>query len=189
MSGAISRSTFYAITMYAVCSCLSFSSSMGKNFTTLTSGMVMIAAVLTQSIGTYLTDLIFGSLPIPTFVFKFIIYMFLMWIFNSIILLIDLGIQCRKLAIKPALVNALGGAIAAPVAVLVWDILTLVIPPLKIVSKILDLPIIGSIVGGLFDALILVIFNLIFGLAVGRNVAIGQVEGCAANTPPPPSPA
>ena len=197
MSQAVSGSALKAIIMYAICSCLSFSSSMGKNFTTLTSGAIMISSVLTQSIGTYLADKIGDAigLPIPTFPIKFVIYMFLMWIFNTIILTIDIGIQCKALGLKSAAINALGGAIAAPVAVLVWDILTMVVPPLKVLSKILDLPIIGSILGGLFDALILTIFNLIFGLGLGRTVALKQMKeagncGDSAAAPAPsPSPA
>jgi hypothetical protein len=116
---------------------------------------------------------------------KYPIYLFLLWLFNSIVLFVDIIIQCRTInrrVVRAALVNSLGGAISGMVAVLVWDILSNVLPPLKVITKILDLPIIGGIVGGLFDAVILVHFNLIFGMLLSRNVALQQA-GC--NDPPP----
>lgn len=178
MKEAISGSAFYAIILYAVCSCSSFMSSYNPMWFTF--GGTMIAAVLTQTIGTYFADMIpfVGFLPINPL--KYPIYLFLLWLLNSVVLFVDLVIQCRTIngkIIKTALTNSLGGSISGTVAVLVWDILSNVLPPLKVITKILDLPIIGSFVGGLFDALILVTFNLLFGMALSRNVALAQA-GC-----------
>ena len=154
MSEAISGSAFYAIVVYSVCSCLSFLSSYNPMWFTV--GGTIIAAILTQTIGTYAADMV--AIPfIPINPMKYPIYLFLLWVFNVIVLFIDLVIQCRTIngkIVKTALTNSLGGAISGMVAVLVWDILSNVLPPLKVITKILDLPIIGSIVGGLFDAVI-----------------------------------
>lgn len=68
-----------------------------------------------------------------------------------------------------AATNALGGAIAASVALLAWNILQL-IPILSLLAVIEGFPLIGWLI----IPFILIIFNLIFGAGVGKAVALHQ---------------
>lgn len=152
------------IIVYAVvCSCC-FLCTYRRFF--LTMGMCFIAAFLTQIIGSSIT----------TFIgIKHALYILILWALSVIVLQIDILIECRKIDLHTAAINALGGAIGASLVLLIWDILVMVIPVLKAIFKIVNIiPWIGPMINASIDAQILGIFNLIFGMAIARNVALAQ---------------
>lgn len=151
------------ITYGIVCTCC-FLCTYRRFF--LTMGMCFIAAFLTQILGSSVT----------TFIgFKHALYMLILWALSVVVLQIDILLECRKIDLKVAAINALGGAIGASIVLLIWDILIMVIPQLKAIFKIISIiPWIGPMVYASIDAQILGIFNLIFGMAIARNVALAQ---------------
>lgn len=119
----------------------------------------------------------FIFLSIIEMIVMFFSNMLFLWLFNAIVLQIIIYIQCKKLnseTVKVSAINALGGSIAASVALVVWQILGL-IPLLNIITLIEGLPLIGMLV----VPLILMIFNLIFGAGVAKTVAVNQA--CPTN--------
>ena len=171
--------TITVILFYLVC-CLSCAFVTGKKVF-ITIGMFIIASVLTQYIVTgWITDFI-GL--------KHIMYFFVLWALSVIVMQIDILIDCMRInpnTMRISAINALGGSIAASIAVLVFDIIVLVVPILKPLKMFLMIvPILGPALAQLFDALILTQFNLIFGMGVARNVALAQA--CAPAAPAPPA--
>jgi hypothetical protein len=158
------------ITYAVVCSCC-FICTYRRIF--LTMGISFIAAFLTQILGSSVT----------TFIgFKHALYILILWALSVIILQIEILIECRKINLHVAAVNAVGGAIGASLVLLIWDILIMVLPQLKAIFKIISMiPWIGPMVYASIDAQILGIFNLIFGVAIARNVALAQ--GCPPEPP------
>lgn len=107
--------------------------------------------------------------------------LFFLWLLNAVVLQIVIYVECRKFNMNTldiAAKNALGGAIAASVALLVWNILQL-IPILAILGMIEGFPVIGWLI----VPIILLIFNLIFGAGVGKAVALHQA--CAGSSEEP----
>ena len=139
-------------------------------------GLYIISSVLTQYIVGNITMFI-GV--------KHALYLIVLWALTVIVMQIDFFIECYTFGLqdlKIGAINALGGSIAASVAMLVIDIVTKVIPVTKAVRSVLEmLPIIGHAAASMIDAQILTIFNLIFGMAVARNIALAQA--CPAPTP------
>ena len=147
-------------------------------------GLYIIASVLTQYIVGNITMFI-GV--------KHALYLIVLWALTVIVMQIDFFIECYTIGLqdlKIGAINALGGSIAASVAMLVIDIVTKVIPVTKAVRSVLEmLPIIGHAAASMIDAQVLTIFNLIFGMAVARNIALAQACPAPAPTPPATAPA
>ena len=135
-------------------------------------GMIIASALATQMIVGSITDFI-GV--------KHALYFLVLWALSTVMLQIDILIECQRIGgdtFKVALVNGLGGSIAGAVGVLIWDILTNVIPILKPVKIALNwIPYVSETL----DAVLLVILNMIFGMAIARNVALR--DACAEKAP------
>jgi hypothetical protein len=139
-------------------------------------GMYIIAAVLTQYIVGNITMFI-GV--------KHALYLIVLWALTVIIMQIDFFLECYTLNFKVGAINALGGSIAASVVMLIVDIVTKIIPITKAYRSIIEMiPIVGHAAASMIDAQILMTFNLIFGMAVARNVALSQA--CPAAPAPAP---
>lgn len=140
-------------------------------------GLYIIASVLTQYIVGNITMFI-GV--------KHALYLIVLWALTVVVMQIDFFIECYTVGLqdlKIGAINALGGSIAASVAMLVIDIVTKIIPITKAFRSIVEmLPIIGHAAASMIDAQILTIFNLIFGMALARNIALSQA--CPAPAPP-----
>lgn len=165
----------------AACCCTCCALLTGKKVF-LIIGLYIIASVLTQYIVGNITMFI-GV--------KHALYLIVLWALTVIIMQIDFFIECYAIGLselKIGAINALGGSIAASVAMLVVDIVTKIIPITKAYRSIIEMiPIVGHAAAGLIDAQVLMIFNLIFGMAVARNVALSQA--CAAAPAPSTPPA
>ena len=135
-----------------------------------TMGMVIVASLLTQYIVQgWITN---------TIGLKHIMYFLVLWALSVIVLQIDIFIECYNIgpsSFKIAAINALGGSIAASVVVLIVDIIFKVIPQLKAVRTVFAIvPFIGPALSKALDSILLSIFNLIFGMALARNIALSQ---------------
>ena len=118
---------------------------------------------------------IFVVMSIVEMIMMFFSNLLILWVLNAIVLQLVIYVNCGNMSantVSVSFTNALGGAIAASVALLVWQILG-IIPILNIISMIEGLPLVGWLV----VPLILLIFNLIFGAGVGQAVALSQ--GCS----------
>jgi hypothetical protein len=158
-----SNPTIPLIVAYAIlCACCAIVTGK-KIFYTM--GLIIISSLLTQFVVGFITE---------TIVIKHIFYLIVLWALSVIVLQIDILIQCGEIGgetFKIAAINSLGGSIAGAVGVLIWDILTQVVPILRPLKTLLEyLPFVGQVI----DAVWLVILNLIFGLAISRNVALQQ---------------
>ena len=151
-----------------------------------TVGMFIVAALLTQYIVQgYITSFI-GL--------KHIMYFIVLWALSVLVLQIDIFIDCYRIGpstFKIAAINALGGSIASAIVVLVFDIVTNVIPQLKAVRLVLAIvPFIGPALSKMFDSVLLTHTNILFGMILARNIALNQA--CAPEPvviPPDPAPA
>lgn len=105
--------------------------------------------------------------------------LFFLWLFNTIVIQINIFFNCKKIngdTLHISAINALGGAISAAVIVTVWNILTTIpLPFTKILILIEGLPVIGAMI----IPLLLLIFNLSFGAGLGNAVA--QANACSSD--------
>ena len=167
--------TLILATFYMICCACCVLCTGKKVFFTM--GMVIVASLLTQYI-------VQGWIT-STIGLKHIMYFIVLWALSVIVLQIDIFIECYNIgpsSFKIAAINALGGSIVASVVVLVFDIIFMVIPKLKALRTILMIvPFIGSALSKTFDSILLSIFNLIFGMALARNIALNQA--CPAEPP------
>jgi hypothetical protein len=158
--------------------CCTCSAILSQNKIFLVIGLYIIASILTQYIVGNITMFI-GV--------KHALYLIVLWALTVVIMQIDFFMSCYTFGLqdlKIGAINALGGSIAASVAMLVVDIVTKIIPITKMVRNILEvIPYIGYAAASMIDAQILTIFNLIFGLALARNIALAQA--CPAPAPTP----
>ena len=162
------------ITAVLCCTCCAL---MTGKFVFIIIGLYIVAAVLTQFLVSFITSFI-GI--------KHALYLFVLWALTVVIMQLDILMDCftmNSTTFQISATNALGGSIAAAVAMLVIDIVLSVIPITKAFFKIVGIiPIIGPAMVSMIDAQVLMIFNLIFGMGVARNVALSQA---CPSTPAP----
>lgn len=100
--------------------------------------------------------------------------LFFLWLFNTIVLQLNIFLECYNLSfdsIKIAATNALGGAIPAAIIVLVWNIITAIPFPITKILLVLEvIPYFGTMI----IMSLLLVFNLAFGAGVGNAVAMAQ---------------